>query len=62
MQQMYAELENRGQQGSGEQDKKKKKAEESVEAPPGLAPGEYYAYVYDSFSLDFAKPKVSKKK
>lgn len=55
--QMYAELENRGQQGAAGDDKKKKKKSADDDGPPGLAPGEYYAYVYDHFNLDFAKPK-----
>lgn len=54
LEQMYASLENRGQQR--ETDGKKKKAVDE-EGPAGLAPGEYYPYVYDSFALDFAKHK-----
>lgn len=58
---MYAELEHRGQQAADKDGKKKKKSAED-EGPPGLAPGEYYAYVYDHFNLDFAKPKKAGKK
>jgi hypothetical protein len=49
---MYANLEARSGQTA---DKKAKGGED--DAPPGLAPGEYFSYVYDHFTLDFIKKK-----
>lgn len=52
LQSMYANLEARSGQVA---DKKAKNADD--EAPPGLAPGEYFSYVYDHFALDFIKKR-----
>lgn len=54
LEQLYADLENRGQQSD---DGKKKTKAVDDDGPPGLAPGEYFPYVYDHFGLDFVQKK-----